>query len=99
MIALALACAAVSFAVSASAGLGGSLLLVPILSLLLGPKQGIALAALLLGLNNVAKVAVYRATVPWRTVAAVVIMTVTGAAFGARLLVAAPESWVPLLIL
>ena len=38
----------VSFAVSASAGLGGSLVLVPTLVVFLGSKEGIALAALLL---------------------------------------------------
>ena len=39
---------AASFFVSASAGMGGSLVLVPVLALSLGTKEGIALAALLL---------------------------------------------------
>lgn len=102
MIALALAGSAVAFALSASAGLGGSLLLVPILSLLLGPKQGIALAALLLGLNNVAKTAVYRATIPWRAAALVLVLTAAGATLGARLLIAAPErlvSWAIIVVI
>ena len=41
-----------SFTISASAGLGGSLLLVPTLVVFLGSKEGIALAALLLASNN-----------------------------------------------
>jgi uncharacterized membrane protein YfcA len=43
----------VSFTISASAGLGGSLVLVPTLVLFIGPKEGVALAALLLASNNV----------------------------------------------
>ena len=46
----------VSFAVSASAGLGGSLVMVPTLALFLGSKVGVALAALLLAGNNVVKI-------------------------------------------
>jgi uncharacterized membrane protein YfcA len=86
-----LALIAMSFAVSAAAGLGGSLLLVPTLSLALGPKQGIALAALLLAGNNVVKVIAYRQTLPWRAALPLVAATMVGAFAGARLLVAAPE--------
>lgn len=83
---------AASFAVSASAGLGGSLLLVPSLALVLGTKPGVALAALLLGANNIAKVVAYRRTLPWRAAAVVVVLVAFGAALGARLLVAAPPT-------
>ncbi len=94
MIAFAIALAAVSFLVSATAGLGGSLVLVPAMSLLLGPKEGVALASLLLAFHNVAKVAVYRRTIPLRSAAAVLVLTVVGAAAGASLMRAAPERWV-----
>ena len=53
MVVAALAAAAASFTLSASAGFGGSLILVPALGLLLGIRQGVALAALLLAANNV----------------------------------------------
>lgn len=82
----------VSFAVSASAGLGGSLILVPTLALVLGTKQGVALAALLLAGNNVVKVVAYRETLPFRKAAVVVVLLSIGAAIGSRLLVAAPET-------
>ena len=85
------AAAFVSFVVSASAGLGGSLVLVPALSLLLGTKEGVALAALLLGANNVFKVLAYRGTLPVRLSLAIIAATVVGAFLGARLLIAAPE--------
>lgn len=84
----------VAFAVSASAGLGGSLVLVPALVFVLGAKEGIALAALLLAANNVAKVVAYRRTLPWRGAAPLIAATVVGAWAGAALMTAAPESWV-----
>ena len=83
-----------AFTVSASAGLGGSLILVPALALALGTKEGIALAALLLALNNVVKVIAYRRTIPLGNSAAVIVLTILGTAVGASLLVAAPESLV-----
>ena len=81
----------VSFAVSASAGLGGSLILVPTLALVLGTKQGVALAALLLAGNNVVKVLTYRETLPVRKALVVIVLVAVGAALGSRLLVSAPD--------
>lgn len=89
----------VSFAVSASAGLGGSLVLVPTLALVLGTKEGVALAALLLGANNVVKVFAYRRTLPFRSSALVVVFVALGAGLGARLLVAAPDRAVTIAVI
>lgn len=83
-----------SFAVSASAGLGGSLLLVPTLALFLGTKEGVALAALLLAGNNVLKIVAYRETLPFRAAAVIIVLIVIGAAIGSALLVEAPTLWV-----
>ena len=80
-----------AFAVSASAGLGGSLVMVPTLALFLGSKEGVALAALLLACNNVFKIGAYRRTLPFRAAALVVVLVIIGAAIGSKLLVAAPE--------
>jgi uncharacterized membrane protein YfcA len=85
------AAAAAAFVVSASAGLGGSLILVPTLSLALGAKEGIALAALLLAVNNLPKLWVYWSHVPWRAAAGVIVLTVVGAYLGAWVLVHTPE--------
>ena len=90
---------AVAFTVSASAGFGGSLLLVPALALVLGTKSGIALAALLLAGNNVVKLWAYRHTVPWRPAAGVVVIVLVTTAIGARLLVAAPERLVTIAVI
>ena len=81
---------AAAFFVSASAGLGGSLILVPVLTLALGSKEGISLAALLLAANNVVKLYAYRQVLPFNAAAAVTLCTLIGAFAGARLLVAAP---------
>ncbi len=90
---------AAAFAVSASAGLGGSLILVPTLALVLGTKEGIALAALLLAANNVVKVLAYRETLPFRKAAMVVGLLALGAALGARLLVSSPEEVVTVAVI
>lgn len=79
---------------SASAGLGGSLVLVPLLALTLGSKEGVALAALLLATNNLVKLFAYRRSIPWRKSLVVLLLVVLGSALGARLLVVAPEGWV-----
>lgn len=80
-----------AFTISASAGLGGSLVMVPTLALFLGSKEGVALAALLLASNNVMKLVAYRATLPFRAAAVIVALVVFGAAVGATVLVDAPE--------
>lgn len=91
---VALALTGISFLLSASAGLGGSLILVPALTLLLNGKEGIALASLLLAGNNVAKVITYRRTIPLSTTVAILVCLTIGTAVGARLLIALPDRWV-----
>jgi uncharacterized protein len=88
-----------SFAVSASAGFGGSLILVPMLALLLGTKSGIALAALLLAANNIVKVFAYRRTLPFRRSFVIIVLVVVGAALGALALVAVPDDIVTIAVL
>lgn len=80
----------VSFTISASAGLGGSLLMVPTLALFLGTKEGVALAALLLASNNIMKIIAYRETLPFRKAALIALLIVVGATLGSTLLVRAP---------
>ena len=82
---------ALSFAVSAAAGFGGSLILVPALAFVLGTRSGVALAALLLASNNVVKIVLYRKTLPFRASAVMILLIVVGAGLGALALVAAPE--------
>jgi uncharacterized membrane protein YfcA len=83
----------IAFFVSASAGLGGSLVLVPVLTLALGAKAGVSLTALLLAGNNIVKLWAYRRTLPLRAAVAVTLCTLVGAGIGARLLVVLSEQW------
>lgn len=99
VVAVTLLAVAVSFMISASAGLGGSLILVPTLALVLGTKEGVALSALLLAANNVVKVIAYRKTLPFRKAFVVIVLIALGAALGARLLVAAPENLVTVAVI
>ncbi|MDP9999764.1 MULTISPECIES: sulfite exporter TauE/SafE family protein [Pseudarthrobacter] len=85
---------ALACTLSASAGLGGSLVLVPMLALAIGTKEGVALAALLLAANNLVKLVAYRGTIPWRKSLIVLVLVVIGSVLGAALLIAAPETWV-----
>lgn len=82
------------FAISASVGLGGSLLIVPMLVLVVGPHQGVVLSALLLGINNIFKCIAYRRSIPWRQAALIVLLLSMGALIGASVLLKAPASLV-----
>lgn len=99
VVGLVLVAVAVSFAVSASAGFGGSLILVPMLGLVIGTKSGIALAALLLAANNIVKVFAYRRTLPFRKSIVIIVLVVVGAALGALALVAVPDDIVTIAVL
>ncbi len=83
-----------SLFVSSIAGYGGSLILIPALGALLGPKEGVAMAALVLGWNNVFKVIAYRRTLAVKKGWPLIIVTAAGAFVGASLLVSAPETLV-----
>lgn len=81
----------VALFVSSIAGYGGSLILVPALGALLRVKEGVALAALLLGWNNVFEVIAYRHTLALRRGWPLLVVTAIGVWFGATLLIAAPD--------
>lgn len=99
VLALTLAATVLAFVVSASAGLGGSLVLVPAYALVLGTKEGVALAALMLAGNNVAKVIAYRRSLPFVTALGVLAATVVGSFIGARALLRAPDDLVAVAVI
>lgn len=84
--------------VSAAAGMGGSLIIVPALVALVGPTKGVALAALILGVNNIGKVIAYRRSLPFRTALPVAVVVAIGAALGARLLLALSDTVVSIAV-
>ena len=83
---------------SAAAGLGGSLLLLPILTVLFGVKTAITLSALMLSLNNLGKLVAYRRTLAVRVTWPLVACTVLGSTVGATLLLRAPDGLVQVLV-
>lgn len=98
-LAVALLGVVVAFGVSAAAGFGGSLVLVPVLALVLGSKEGVALAALLLACNNVAKVVAYRRTMPFRRSALLAALVSIGAATGATIFTRAADDVVSAVVI
>ena len=90
---------AAAFLVSSTVGLGGSLIAVPVMILLLGPKGGVAIAALLLATNNLFKVMAYRQTIPWKGALSLATLTMVGTFVGARLLLSLPDVWIVIAVL
>ena len=76
-----------AFFVSAACGMGGSLILIPALSLVLGVKEGIVLSSLLLGINNIFKLWYYRKDVQLKDSLALLVIMGLGAVAGAFLMV------------
>lgn len=78
-----------SMTLSAAIGFGGSLLMIPAMLIFFPPKVAVAIAALGLGVNNVGKVMVYRADIPWKKALplALITMIVAGASSQALLMV------------
>jgi uncharacterized membrane protein YfcA len=79
----------ISFLVSASCGLGGSLILIPGLSWILGIKEGIVMSSLLLGLNNLVKLFFYRKEIRCRPSFQLLFLMLAGTALGALLMLKA----------
>ncbi len=99
MILIGMLIAFASFTLSACVGLGGSLLLVPAMALAFGTKTGIAVAAILLSLNNIGKVFAYRHTIPFKAVLPIVICTMAGASVGATAMLFIDEFWVDIAVI
>jgi uncharacterized protein len=76
-----------SFLLSASCGLGGSLILIPALTLFLGVKEGIVLSSVLLGLNNLIKMIFYSHSIRWHSVWRLMLPMCLGAVAGALIMV------------
>jgi uncharacterized protein len=98
IVGLAVLAAFAACTLSAAAGLGGSLLLLPILTVLFGVKTAITLSALMLSLNNLGKLVAYRHTLAVRAAWPLVACTILGSTVGATLLLRAPESLVQVLV-
>src|SRR5215207_7503544 len=89
----------VSFLVSASCGLGGSLILIPALTLLFGIKESIIISSILLGLNNLVKVYFFRQHIRFKPILWIMLFIFAGSALGAVLLLRIDEKIVAFILL
>ena len=90
----------VSFLLSASCGLGGSLILIPSLSILFGIKESIIISSLLLAMNNLVKVCLFRKSIQLLPVGGLLVCIAGGASLGALLLLKMDEKLItPIFIL
>lgn len=74
-------------------GFGGSVMLIPVLTLAFGAKQAVPIMAVAALLANGTRVAVWWREIDWRAVAAFALAAAPAAALGARTLVALDEAW------
>ena len=80
-----------SFLISASAGMGGSLLLIPTLSYFIGVRDGIIISSILLGLNNCVKIIVFRKYIRIKNIVYLLLFMLIGAIAGSLLMMKIEE--------
>ena len=71
-------------------GTGSSLVLMPILVVMFGPRQAVPIMAVAAFAGNLGRVLAWRREIDWRACAAYCVTAVPGAVLGARLLLAIP---------
>lgn len=81
-----------SFLISASAGMGGSLLLIPTLSYFIGVRDGIIISSVLLGLNNCFKIIVFFKYIQIRKIVYLMFFMLIGAIPGSMLMMKMDEN-------
>lgn len=82
-----------SFLVSSSCGLGGSLILIPVLSAVLGIKEGIVVASILLGINNLVKVFFFRRGIKLKPISFLLVLMIAGTVIGSFLMLKADTNF------
>jgi uncharacterized membrane protein YfcA len=74
-------------------GTGSSLVLMPILVAMSGPRQAVPIMAVAAIMGNLGRVLAWRRDIAWRACGAYCATAVPGAMIGARLLLAIPPGW------
>jgi uncharacterized membrane protein YfcA len=74
-------------------GTGSSLVMMPILVVMFGPRQAVPIMAVAAIMGNLGRVIAWRAEIDWRACASYCATAVPGAILGARLLLAIPPNW------
>ncbi|MEQ9641861.1 MAG: sulfite exporter TauE/SafE family protein [Alphaproteobacteria bacterium] len=75
-------------------GFGGSVILIPALTIAFGAKQAVPIMAVAALLANGGRVLIWWRATDWRAVAAFALTAAPGAALGARTLIALNEAWI-----
>ena len=75
-------------------GFGSSIMLMPVLVVLFGPREAVPIMAVAALLANASRAAVWWREVDWRAFAAYSVTGVPAAALGASTLLAIPERWI-----
>lgn len=81
-----------SFLISASAGMGGSLLLIPTLSYFIGVRDGIIISSVLLGLNNCFKIIAFFKYIQLSKIVFLMAFMLIGAILGSLLMMKMDEN-------
>lgn len=74
-------------------GTGSSLVLMPILVAMFGPRQAVPIMAVAAIMGNAGRVLAWRRDIDWRACGAYCTTAVPGAMLGARLLLTIPQGW------
>jgi uncharacterized protein len=74
-------------------GTGSSLVLMPILVVMFGPRQAVPIMAVAAIMGNAGRVLAWRRDIDWRACGAYCTTAVPGAMLGARLLLTIPQGW------
>ena len=87
---LVLAIGLVAGTISGIVGFGSSIMLMPVLVLVFGPREAVPIMAIAATLANLSRVAVWWREIQWRIVGVYALTAVPGAALGARSLLVLP---------
>jgi len=93
-VALILAVGLAAGTLSGIVGFGSSIMLMPVLVIVFGPREAVPIMAIASLMANVSRVVVWRREIDWRTVGAYAATGIPGAALGASTLLALPPAWV-----
>jgi uncharacterized protein len=88
-----------SFVISASSGMGGSLLVIPAFSMLLGVKEAIVLSSVLLTLNNVSKFIFYYNYFSFKSIGYLLAFIVVGSVMGSYIMLQLNEVFLSVFLL
>src|SRR3984957_9202827 len=96
--ALVLAVGLVAGLVSGIVGTGATVILLPVLSIVFGPKSAIPIMAVVALMSNFAKITSWWREIDWRACGAYALGGVPAAAIGARTLLILPEHFVDIAV-